>query len=249
VLLWEKLPREINDQVQGGHAHDEDPDVMWGDVIHELAEDGSVVREWRSWEHLSFDEDMICPLESHKEWTHTNSIDVTADGDWLISMRLTSKVGIVDPVSGVFRWKWGHVLSHQHAATWLDNGHVLILDNGCHRKRMPSFSQVLEVDPKTDEIVWQYQAEPILAFYSFMVSGASRLPNENTLVTEGASGRIFEITPKGEVVWEYVSPFSGIDVRFGPTPAIFRAHRFALDDPRLAKLSLDAARWRDLPES
>ena len=82
------------------------------------------------------------------------------------------------------------------------------------------------MDPETREIVWSYRADVVLAFYSFMVSGADRLPNGNTLITEGASGRLFEITPERETVWEYVSPFTLIDKRFGPTPAVFRAHRY-----------------------
>ena len=63
-----------------------------------------------------------------------------------------------------------------------------VFDNGCHRAEQPSFSQVLEVDPASKEIVWTFKAEPILAFYSFMVSGCDRLPNGNTFITEGATG-------------------------------------------------------------
>jgi hypothetical protein len=29
------------------------------------------------------------------------------------------------------------------------------------------------------------------------------------LITEGVNGRIFEVTPKHELVWEYVSPYYG----------------------------------------
>ena len=246
MITWRRLPEGVTEQVRGGHAHPEDPDRMWGDVVQEVASDGSLVREWRSWEHLSFDEDVRCPLESRKEWTHANSVQVTPSGDWLISFRLTSTVGIVDPRSGAFKWKFRRFLSHQHAATWLPNGHVLIFDNGCHRPRMPCFSQLLEVDPATDEIVWQYQGQPLLAFFSFMGSGADRLPNGNTMVTEGATGRLFEITPAGETVWEYVSPFLGHDPRFGFTPAVFRARRYAPDARPLEGLSLDPRRWADI---
>ena len=245
VLLWRKLPQAVHERVQGGHHHEEDPELMWGDVVQEITPEGKPVREWRSWEHLDFDEDVICPLESRKEWTHLNSIDVTPRGDWLLSFRLTSSVGLVDPESGSFRWKWGpEELSHQHHASMLDNGNVLILDNGCHRRRGPSFSKVVEVDPDTDEVVWSYTAEVMLAFFSFMVSGAQRLPGGNTFITEGATGRMFEITPQGETVWEYVSSLT-YESRFGPSPAIFRAHRYPLDDPRLADRELDPDRYAE----
>ncbi len=104
---------------------------------------------------------------------------------------------------------------------------------------------MLEVDPDTNEIVWTYQAETIVGFYSFMVSGAERMENGNTLITEGATGRLFEVTPEGETVWEFVSPFIMKSV-FGPTPAIFRAHRYALSDPRLADKVLEPERYAEL---
>jgi hypothetical protein len=247
VLAWKKLPDGVQEKVRGGFADPEDPERMWGDVVIEVSSDGEVVDEWRSWEHLSFDEDVICPLESHKEWTHANSIEVLPDGRWLLSFRLTSTVAIVEPKSGAIVWRWGPgELSHQHAATWLDTGHILVFDNGCHRRAMPSFSRVVEVDPGSREITWSYRADVALAFFSFMVSGANRLPNGNTLITEGATGRIFEITPERETVWEYVSPFTLIDRRFGASPAVFRAHRYAADAPELAGRDLEPGRFEEI---
>ena len=137
------------------------------------------------------------------------------------------------------------VLSHQHHATWLGNGHILVFDNGCHRLRAPSFSQVIELDPASGEIVWSYHGHTIVAFFSFMVGGCERLPNGNTLVTEGASGRLFEVTPKHDIVWEYVSPWI-LPSRFGPTPVVFRAYRLAAGDPCLAGRPLSPDRYRKL---
>ena len=115
-----------------------------------------------------------------------------------------------------------------------------MFDNGCHRREAPSFSQILEVDPQTREIVWSYNGVPILAFYSFMVSGCERLPNGNTFIAEGATGRLFEVTPEHETVWEYVSPWV-MPSRFGPSPAVFRAYRIAEDDPRIRAMALASA--------
>ncbi len=91
------------------------------------------------------------------------------------------------------------------------------------------YSRVLEIDPVKMEIVWQAQPkdlghlQPFNAdhFYSAYISGAQRLPNGNTLITEGSDGRLFEITEEYEVVWEYISPYTGdmIDI-------IYRAYRY-----------------------
>jgi hypothetical protein len=242
VVRWEKIPAEVSARVQGGHVAASDPDWMWGDTIREIDATGCVLREWRSWEHLSPDHHVKCPLESRKEWTHLNSLEVTPDGDWLVSFRLTDTIAIVDGKTGDVRWRWrSEKVSHQHHATLLENGNVLVFDNGCHRREGPTFSQVIEIDRATNKVVWSYHADMVFAFYSFMVSGAQRLPNGNTHITEGAMGRLFEITPEGETVWEYVSPWLLTHPRFGPSPAIFRSYRLAGDDPRLSGLALSSA--------
>lgn len=254
VLCWHPVPESYRRQVLGGHPHPKDGDVMWGDVIIEIDRSGREQKRWNSWEHFDFDKDRICPLESQKEWGHANSLMTTPKGEWLVSFRGTSQVVTIDAQTGAITWRYGAeheklpmALSHQHAATWLDNGNILIFDNGCHRQRSPAFSRVIEVDPQTREVVWSYQADVLLGFYSFMCSGASRLPNGNTLITESATGRLFEVTPEKETVWEFVSPFH-FRSRFGRTPYVFRAYRYALDDPRFAGRKLDAANHADLNE-
>lgn len=261
-LAWEKIPVSVSRQIRGGHYHEEDPDAMWGDVVVEIDRSGETVKRWRSWEHLDFNLDVICPLESHKEWTHANSLEVLDNGDWLISFRLTSTIVIVDAETGAIKWRWGpdnvHPehdkkfgppdLSHQHNAQMLDNGNILVFDNGCHRKRGPTWSRIVEIDPNTYEFKWMFAGKTILEFYSFMVSGVQRLPNGNTLITEGASGRIFEVTHKRECVWEYVSPWT-VPSRFGPSPAVFRSYRFAKDDPRLAGFSFSAEPYASLNQA
>ena len=244
VVRWDKMPADSAARVQGGYIADDDPEWMWGDVVREIDPEGNTVDEWRTWEHLNPDHHVKCPLESRKEWLHLNSIEFTKDGDWLLSFRLSSTVVIVNARTGRPRWRWGAgVLSHQHHATWLRNGHILLFDNGCHRREMPSFSQVVEVDPKTKKVVWSYQSEMILGLFSFMISGCQRLPNGNTFIAEGASGHLFEVTKSGETVWEYVSPWALSHPRFGVTTAVFRAYRIADDDPRLEGLPLAPAKY------
>ncbi len=74
-------------------------------------------------------------------------------------------------------------------------------------------SRVLEIDPTTLGIVWQYTAidsgQPPWSFFSSFVSSAQRLPNGNTFIDEGMDGRLFQVTPKGKIVWEYVTPYVG----------------------------------------
>ncbi len=51
----------------------------------------------------------------------------------------------------------------------------------------------LQINGESREIAWSYQRDVVLSAYSFMGSGADRLPNGNTLITESATGRLFEV--------------------------------------------------------
>jgi hypothetical protein len=70
-------------------------------------------------------------------------------------------------------------------------------------------SRVLELDPTTLEKIWEYSKPggASYQFFSYNVSMAQRLPNGNTSISSGAEGRMFEVTPDGEIVWEFVSPY------------------------------------------
>ena len=87
------------------------------------------------------------------------------------------------------------------------------------------FSRVLELNPVTLEKVWEYslKGQESYRFFSHYVSSAQRLPNGNTLITEGADGRLFEVKSNGDIVWEYVSPYFGTDAP--GTNRVYRAYR------------------------
>jgi len=69
------------------------------------------------------------------------------------------------------------------------------------------------------------------SFYSDRISNAQRLPNGNTLINEGRFGRFFEVTPAGEVVWEYVNPYFGPDtVAAAKQMNVFRVYRYSEDE-------------------
>ncbi|MBT3529756.1 MAG: thioredoxin [Gammaproteobacteria bacterium] len=87
-------------------------------------------------------------------------------------------------------------------------------------------SRVLEINPVTFEKIWEYSVgggTEQFQFYSWYVSNAQRLPNGNTMVNEGMDGRVFELTPEKEIVWEYVSPFFSDDEVV--THRVYRAYR------------------------
>jgi hypothetical protein len=101
------------------------------------------------------------------------------------------------------------------------------------RNAVRDYSRVLQIDPITLEITWQYTPEEeghaLFAdgskFYSPYISSAQRLPNGNTLITQGSDGRVFEVTADHEIVWEYINPYyNNIGGQF-KTNMVYRAYR------------------------
>ena len=146
---------------------------------------------------------------------------------------------------------------------------MLIFDNGSrHMATGYAYSALLEIDPydglmengayvrqedagyhngrvysgarrTSDQVVWFYAAKDPASFWSRNVSGLSRLPNGNTLATGGAWGQIIEVTPDGELVWEYKVPATTgrgavKDLVDGDNNMVFLSYRYGPDYPGLA---------------
>jgi hypothetical protein len=174
---------------------------------------------------------------------HTNSVQIIdrdvpglcKKGDLLISVRNIDLIAIIDPAQDKLLWHWGPGdILMQHHATLLDNGHILLFDNGDSKKR--PYSRVIELDPVTKKISWEYKADPPEEFYSAIRGAAQRLPNGNTLITESDKGRVFEVTKGAEVVWEFYNP--EIDEKGENRVAIYRFTRIADPEnyPALSRL-------------
>ena len=182
------------------------------------------------------------------DWAHVNAaspIPATTGhsdprfkpGNVMISYRNLNTIVVVDRESKKIVWKANMTIGqhnvHMLPAGVPGTGNVLVFDNGGippNANPQGAFarpnSRVLEINPLTMAIVSEYNAEksgrPIWTFFSHFISSAQRQPNGNTLICEGANGRFFEVTPSGEIVWEYVNPFSNVS-RNIRTNQVFRA--------------------------
>jgi Arylsulfotransferase (ASST) len=238
LLCLRPLPGEIARRIRGGLPGTEAGGVIYADYLVEMTTSGEAAWEWRSWEHLDPESCPITAQDHRAEWTHGNTVAETADGNIVVSFRNISTVAIIERASGNIVWRLGHPpLAQQHDPRPLPNGNILIFDNGTHRADHPAtFSRVIEVDPRTGAIVWEYADQSIFEFFSPYISGAQRLPNGNTLICEGCHGRIFEVTHEGEVVWEYVSPhFFREPGRAGLNNWVFRAFRYTPEEIERAR--------------
>jgi hypothetical protein len=124
-------------------------------------------------------------------------------GNLLICVRNQDTIAILDKSKKTLLWAWGRgELMQPHDARLLESGNILVFDNGAVR----DYSRVVEVDPRTNRIVWTYQDDPPERFFSITQGANQRLQNGNTLITESTEGHVFEITPAGQKVWEFWAP-------------------------------------------
>lgn len=138
-------------------------------------------------------------------------------------------------------------LYNQHDVHWIKPGlpgagDVMIFNNGDGQLR--PYTTVLQFSLPTiadgayvrnesgaygpGEMIWEYDPPDDEKFLSFFISGAQRLPNGNTLVTQGAGAKVREVTADGEIVWEY-----GYQDETDAPHMLFRAYRFAADHPAI----------------
>jgi len=175
---------------------------------------------------------------------------------------------------GAILWRWGNPMNwgkggkederlfYQHNPTWVPGGkpgelRLLVFNNISARGAESSAVEelVLPFHPERgflldgdwpfgpDDPAWIYKDEP--RFFSPFISGAQRLPNGHTLICEGKTGRVFEVTPEGRMVWEFENPLGGeiepsAQGGKAPSHALFRAMRIAKDHPGLAGKAFSA---------
>lgn len=132
---------------------------------------------------------------------HTNSIEISEKGGRLralVSVRSIGAVALIDlesrRVLRAHKGPW----RKQHEAQFVGD-RVLMFDNLGPDER----SRVIEIDWESGDIVWEWSRQD---FFSRGAGSAQRLSNGNTLITESENGRIIEIDPEGEVVWEFLNP-------------------------------------------
>jgi hypothetical protein len=194
---------------------------------------------------------------------------------------------------GDILYRWGNPSSYgrgdassarlffQHDVRWIPEGqeragNLTVFNNGRDRPA-GGFSSVDEITPPLkpdgtyrlaagaaygpEELAWTAPLPPDR--FAPFISGAERLRNGNTFVCAGTDGRLLELSPAGEIVWEYRNPFGGNLVMADGKPAtagaderpyaVFRATRIPMHHPALKGRQLKPLdpqpAWTDLPET
>jgi hypothetical protein len=200
-----------------------------GADIYEVNAGGTVVWEWHAHDHL--DLNRFSPATPEGDWLHANSIQPLPENKWydggderfkpgniLVNARNIDMMYIVDKATKRVVWEGTHDykggMAHSHEAEMIEKGlpgagNVLIFDNGLFPRHREHSGQtfLIELDPITQKIVWKYETEGYsnMKFFSKTMGSQTRLPNGNTFIAEDNTGRLFQVKPDGDIVWEYVN--------------------------------------------
>jgi len=263
VIIWEVVPEDLARRIKGGLTPEQmerisnDPQLMsfllqgmgvggrprlkgmLTDAVWEINRAGEPIHVWHAYEHFDPEVDALCAIDLRTEWTHLNAVELTPEGHVLVSSQKLDTILKISWPKGDVLWRWGGLgrISHQHDPTITPEGTLLVFDNGS-RHPIQARSRVVEVDMKTGQIIWQYGGSPVFGMLSLHIAGAERLANGNTLICEGESGRILEVTRDCEICWEWNSPFVH-DFKGVKASMLFRAHRYSADGPELRNRRLD----------
>ncbi len=186
------------------------------------------------------------------DYFHLNSVSVIGEnknnkdfrfkkGNWLINFREIDLTLILDEESKEIVWSYGPgEVQKQHNPLMLKNGDIIIYDNGEKGKR--NNTRIIEIDPITKEIVWEYDGD----FFAEIVGTAQRLENGNTMITHGTAANVFEITSEGEKVWEFWTP-NQHEKKPEPSSYVYRAESYPKEyvDSVVRKVKRDRF-WKSL---
>jgi hypothetical protein len=168
-----------------------------------------------------------------EDWMHANSLQVAPTGVLLMSVRILDTVIAISPQLDRIAWRIGRFGSdfafpnpsdrfyHEHYVRMLDNGNLLLFDNGNGRPAAEGglYSRALELrldwDTMTAARVWEYRHQAgtsggaSVYKYADKVGTAHRLENGNTIVLFGADIDPASLQPKNPQTFTLVEADSG----------------------------------------
>lgn len=167
--------------------------------------------------------------------THLNDIDPLPDsladeyplfesGDVAVSLRHLDLIFVLNPQSERVKWAASEPWFYQHDPDWLGEGWIGVFDNrpdNTDRGTMLGGSRIVAVQPQTDSTEILFPTSRSEEFYTHHRGKWQALWNDNLLLTEEEAGRVVEVAPNGETVWEWVHAPIGE----GLVPAVTKAVR------------------------
>lgn len=136
---------------------------------------------WNTFEHMQIADaasDIALDAAAINPW-HGNAIERDRDGNLLVSFRNSDEIVKINAQTGALMWRLGgknnhftfrndrdNGFSHQHGIRRLQNGNIILFDNGnLHAPQQSRAAEYrLDETAKIAELAWEYRHEPHLYF-------------------------------------------------------------------------------------
>ena len=186
-----------------------------------------------AWDHFQLSDD-VEPLFGQFDFDHPNAITIDLDGNYIVSWRNLDALTKINASTGDLMWTLASPLSAltsdfaivgdpsngfsaQHCARIIDNGNLLLFDNGTSHATAVSRAVEYKLDESahTATMVWQFHHAPDL--YTQFTGSVQRLQNGNTFIGWTWSPLVAtEATSAGTTAWEgsFVTPSLPSPYRF-----------------------------------
>lgn len=236
--LWDHLIQDVDSTLNNYGIvadHPELMDINYGNVGGSQGPGGAHA-DWMHYNAIDYNADLDQIVLSSRMMGEFYIIDHSTS-----SAEAASHTGGNSGKGGDFLYRWGNpqvydrgtggdqMLNAQHGVNWIPaeypgGGNLIMYNNNYQNNNSAVFEIVTPLDSTGNYIlngsaaygpagpVWTHSG----GFHSNVQSGAYRLPNGNTLITEADDAHIFEVTASGAVVWNYTYP--GLNIMIARAP-------------------------------
>lgn len=189
--------------------------VISGHQLLRVGADGTTRTVLDGWDHFTWEDRIEPPRDTLFDFDHPNSLDFDRDGNYIVSYRNMGEITKIDARTGAIIWRFGGRnnqftirgdplggFSAQHTARILDNGNLLLYDNGTRHTPPETRAVEYRLDPvaRTADMVWQFRHSP--PFWVPYTGSTQRLRSGNTVIAYSNRGIVTEVRPDGTVAWE-----------------------------------------------
>lgn len=185
-----------------------------GTVVQHLTASGALAFAWSPFDHFAItDLDPASRAGPTVNWTHGNSLDLTPEGDVVISFRSLSEITRISTATGNVVWRMGGLanqfafpgtsvppFSSQHSLRRTGSGLLLLLDNLGTAGESRAKRFLVDEGARTAQLVQWYASSP--AVVTSIGGTVQDLDEGRTLVTFGTAGRVEEFDAEGRLVWQ-----------------------------------------------
>ena len=219
--LWDHIIQDISASIPNYGVISEHPeklDINKGNIMG-----GGGGGESGDWVHVN-------ALDYHPELNQIVFSSNSLDEIFIIDHGITTEEAAGSAGDFLYRWgnpsnyerKGSHVLWNVHGVNWIDDdlqgeGNLLLFNNGNDDNSSDliefipplladgtyEINDAQPFDPLPGDYVFFYESND---FHGDHLGGVYRLPNGNTLATNGPGAEIRELNAEGDIVWQHFTP-------------------------------------------